>query len=302
MKKFIYKILLFFLIIATIDVAIGWTGDFLQFHANSGEARRINDLTMNDQHDVIILGSSRAHHHYDTPFLSDSLGLDVYNAGYDGNGVVLAYGLLNLIAERYYPKLVLFDVEPAFDINVYEPDNNHLRYISNLKPYYRHNSIGGIIEDISTEEWYKVHSGMIRYNSNLTSIILDYLKDQGDSLKGYDPLMGIYRDDVAVINNDEKLDSFKIDYVEKLILFAKSRGINIAFVASPKLGVTGSSDIQPVINICENNDIPFFDYYADSLFMAHPEWFNEPMHLNEKGARVFSELLIRDISPLCGIE
>lgn len=68
---------------------------------------------------------------------------------------------------RYHPKLIIYDVEPAFDINVYRPDHGNRRYLNMLKPYYKHYGVAGIFKDISLEEWLKVHSGMIRYNSKL---------------------------------------------------------------------------------------------------------------------------------------
>ena len=99
MKKYIVRIILFFAIVVLVDFVVGWAGDYLQTHAKGGDTKAINDLVKKDQHDILILGSSRAHHHYDTPFLSDTLNLDVYNAGYDGNGVILAYGILQMILE-----------------------------------------------------------------------------------------------------------------------------------------------------------------------------------------------------------
>ena len=114
MKKYLLHILLFFAFVAVVDVSVGSFGRYLQGHAKGGSTRQFDDLVMKDQHDVLILGSSRARHHYDTPFLSDTLGLDVYNAGYDGNGVVLAVGILKMVLNRYCPKLVIFDVEPPF--------------------------------------------------------------------------------------------------------------------------------------------------------------------------------------------
>ena len=127
MKKFIFNILLFFGIVAVFDICVGFAGDYLQAHAKGGSTKEFNDLVKKDKHDILVLGSSRAHHHYDSPFLSDTLGLDVYNAGYNGNGVVLAYGILEMAIKNYKPKLVIFDVEPAFDINVYSEDNQHKR-------------------------------------------------------------------------------------------------------------------------------------------------------------------------------
>ena len=284
------------MIVAVIDFTVGKLGDYLQTHAKGGNTRTLNDLVMNDCHDVLILGSSRAHHHYDAPFLSDTLGLDVYNAGYDGNGAVLAYGLLEMVLERSRPKLLLFDVEPAFDIYEYDKDNAHKRYISFLKPYYRNTIIGGIIKDVSTEEWYKVHSGLLRYNSNLVTIIAENIFCRSSFPKGYEAMYGVYTSEPEEREaKTQILDPFKLKYVEKFMELAKTKEIPLIVVASPKYGVMSSKELQPVKDICKKLQIPFIDYYADPLFMSHKEWFKEPMHLNYKGARLFSEEIVKTI-------
>ena len=298
MKKFLVNILVFFAIVAVIDFGVGSLGDYWTSHVRSGETKRTYDLAMQDTHDVLILGSSRARHHYDAPFLSDTLGLDVYNAGYDGNGVVLAYGLLEMILERYEPKLILYDVEPTFDIDVYEADNNHKRYISRLKPYYQHKAIGKIIADVSTEEWYKVHSGMIRYNMSLLTMYLDNFRPSKDTRKGYSPLYGEYDREPESNGVKRELDQFKLRYIENIITLANSKHIPIVFVASPKFGKTSSDEIKPVIDICKRNKVVFLDYYNDSMFMQHKEWFKEPMHLNEKGAKEFSSIIAKTASEI----
>lgn len=295
MKKFILNILLFFAIVTVIDFGIGYMGDYLSSHVRSGDTKRTYDLAMQDCHDVLILGSSRARHHYDAPFFSDTLGLDVYNAGYDGNGVVLAYGLLEMILARYKPRLILYDVEPSFDIDVYEADNNHKRYISRLKPYFRHKAVGSIIADVSTEEWYKVHSGMIRYNMSLLTMYLDNFRPSKDTKKGFSPLYGEYDREPESKGGKSELDQFKLSYIEKIITLAHSKSIPILFVASPKYGKASSDEIKPVIDICKRNNMTFLDYYNDSLFMQHKEWFKEPMHLNERGTKEFSSIIAKEI-------
>lgn len=297
MKRFTINILLFFAIVAIVDCGVGFVGTYLQSHSKRGDTRKINDLVMNECHDILILGSSRACHHYDAPFMSDTLGLDVYNAGFDGNGVVLSYGLLAMMLERYQPKLVIYDVEPAFDINVYSADNNHKRYIGPLKPYYKDSYIEQVIKDVSTEEWYKTHSGMMRYNTTIITKALDCISGGQDNNKGYIPLQGVYTKEPK--NGDSKpiIDDFKLEYVEKLLSIAREHEVPIIVVASPKYGMVSSDNIQPVKNICANNNVPFIDYYDDAEFMMHKEWFKEPMHLNIEGARMFSEKMIANINP-----
>lgn len=297
MKKYIVNILVFFGIIVMVDFCISKVGDFLQAHAKGGITKRVNDLLMREQHDVLIMGSSRAHHHYDTPYLSDALGLDFYNAGFNGNGVVLADGILEIILERYKPRLILFDVEPNFDIIVYPEDNHHIRYINYLKPYYRFDVIKRIIKSVSLEEWYKVQSGMIRYNSDMLSKILDYQSSHRAKMgkKGFVPLKGIFSGSILSKEiNQVEVDSFKLGYIEKLISLAKSKCIPIVFVASPSFGFTADV-LQPVKDICSKNNILFLDYYSDHYFLQHQEWFKDYMHLNAEGARFFTDILLRDL-------
>lgn len=296
MKKFILHILLFFVIVAVVDVGIGALGFYLQGHARGGRTRQFDDLVMKDKHDVLVLGSSRAHSHYDTPFLSDTLRLDVYNGGNDGNGVILAYGILEMILERYQPKVVVFDVEPAFDIVEYDQDFNHTRYISHLKPYYRKRVASEIIKDISTEEWRKVQSGMIRYNTEIVEILVDNVLDRGVENCGYLPLNGEMLKEPDVKESKPPVqDPFKLKYIEKLITLCQSHGLTLILVGSPKYGAKDSSALQPVKDIADNYGIRFLDYYASPIFMKHKDWFKEPMHLNKEGARQFSRLLANDL-------
>lgn len=296
MKRYLINILLFFCIVAVIDLSVGLLGDYLQAHAKGGDTRTIDDLVENDKHDILIFGSSRAHSHYDTPFLSDTLSLDVYNAGYDGNGIVLSYGLLEMILERYKPSLILYDVEPSFDIYQYDVDNNNKRYIRNLRPYCHNKSISKLLRDISFEESCKVRSGLMRYNSSLVSIGLDFLLPRKMYKNGYKPKVGVYQGEISKFFPLQKIDSFKIECLENFLDLAKENNVPIAVVASPKYSLECPSELQPVKDLCEKMDVHFWNFYSDSTFLKHKEWFVEPMHLNSEGARAFSCMLVDSIN------
>lgn len=299
MRKFLLHIILFFAIVGVVDVCVGFGGRYLQGHAKGGSTRQFDDLVMKDSHDVLILGSSRAHHHYDTPFLSDTLGLDVYNAGFDGNGVVLADGVLEMVLNRYKPRLVLFDIEPAFDVNVYDKDNHHTRYIKNLKPYYREEGVSEIIKDVSVEEWRKVQSGLIRNNTEILGMLVDNVIDRGVERSGFQPLKGeMEKEPEPKVPKDVVRDSFKLAYIEKLIRLCQENDVPLILVGSPKYGQKNSEALQLVKEIAKKYDVRFLDYYAEPSFMAHKEWFKEPMHLNSEGARVFSKMIAQEISEL----
>jgi lysophospholipase L1-like esterase len=38
--------------------------------------------------------------------------------------------------------------------------------------------------------------------------------------------------------------------------------------------------------------VPFFDYSHDETLISRPELFSDFLHLNDKGARIFSEMVI----------
>ena len=295
MKRFVTNTIIFFVIVLIVDVFVGYCGDYMLSKATRGETNRAYSLIKVDQHDVLILGSSRARYHYDSTFLSDTLNLDVYNGGYEGRGVITAYGFLSMILEHYSPQLILFDLNPDFDILVHAPDENNKRYIEVLKPYWRDKTVGSIIRDVSKADWYKCHFGMLRYNTTILQMMVDLRGENFETNKGSVLLNGVYDWEPEITKVETLIDPLKITYIDKFLQLAKDKHIPIIVVASPKYGQTSSNILQPVIDICEEKGIPFFDFWASELFMSHKEWFNDPLHLNHKGTMIFNRLLVDDI-------
>jgi hypothetical protein len=300
MKKYIGHIVLFFAIVLAIDFGFGKACDYLNAHAKGGATKQMYDLCMKDQYDILIMGSSRAHHHYIPQIIEDSLGMSCYNAGHDGNGIILMYGIYQMILNRYQPKLIIYDVEQAFDLYEYKPDNKCTRYLAEQKPYYNQPGIGQIFKDVAKEEYYKTYSGLCRYNSVSIPLLIDYFTTRPMDSKGYSPLCEEMMKEPEKEGRTEKLviDSLKFNYIKKLIKDATEKEIPLFVVVSPKYGAENSNTFQPVKEICDTYNIPVLDYYADYQFMMHKEWFEEPMHLNDKGAEVFTRRLVGDISYL----
>ena len=294
MKKYILHILLFFAIVAVMDVCFGKAYDYMVSHAKGGSTKAEYDLLMKDKYDVVIMGSSRATHHYIPQIIEDSLGVTCYNAGADGNGIVLMYGRYKLITQRYNPKVILYDVEPAFDINENSEDDNNRRYLASLKEYFFEPGIKEIFTDVSWAEGVKNYSGLFRYNGKYFNIARDFTTTQPHSAKGYLPLQGEMSKEPEEKENPERtLDSLKRRCVKELATDAKSRGIEFIFIASPKYGAE-SATVQSVKDIAEDVGVPFWDYTEDARFQKW-EYFKEPMHLNDKGAREYTKRLAEEM-------
>lgn len=301
MKKFLLYIALFFVAVCVVDFSYGKFCDYMNSHAKGGATKQRYDVCKEKQYDVLILGSSRAHHHYVPQVLEDSLSLTCFNAGEDGNGIILMYGIYNMIRERYLPKYIIYDVEPAFDIYKYDKDANRTRYLALQKPYYRNAGVASIFKDISMPESYKVRSGLYRYNSEIFPLAVDFLIGSPMNCNGYVPISGVMSQEPSKDTNGDShseidsIDSVKLAYFEKFVQLASKDGVKVYVVASPKYGAMSSSDLSPLFDICKKEGIHVFDYYCDSTFMDHKEYFKEPMHLNDEGAQCFSKLLASEM-------
>lgn len=300
MKKFVTYIFFFILFVVAIDQAVGKVCDYMQHNSKLGPIKQFDDLCLRDKHDILVMGSSRAKHHYVPQILKDSLGFDVYNAGYDGNGVILSYGVLQMIIERYKPRCIIYDIEPAFDIMVYKPDNERTRYLSNLKRYYSHSGVADVLKDVSRDTYLKSFSGLYRYNSEITSLCVEYIKGGEIYEDGYQPLLGeMQQFSLKEEENVENVvDSVKIGYLEKLIQCCDCNGIQIILSLSPKYQIAENGLYTIIYSMAEKYKVPIIDYYNVDEFLNDKSLFRDSMHLNSKGAIAFTNKISSEIKQM----
>ena len=149
MRQFISKLLLFFVVMVGIDLMYGVVCDYLNSHAKGGTTGTQYYIAKQTSEDIIMMGSSRMHHHYVPQIIEESLGMPTYNAGIDGNGIILSYGYLLMITARYSPRIIIYDIS-GFDC---DKDDN-IKYLNNLKEFYKEPGIKDIFLDVKkTERW-----------------------------------------------------------------------------------------------------------------------------------------------------
>ena len=305
MKKFIVRVITFVILVMAADQAVGYIGDYMIANVKSGRDAEIKHICFESKYDVIILGSSRACHHYVSSIIEDSLYLNgsrnsCYNAGFDGNGVILMYSFLKQILERYSPKLIVYDVEPSFDYSVYHDDNNRKRYIDNLKPYYMNQTFMEIVNDIDENSYLKCMSGFYRYNCKLIQVYFEYKNssDEHIRMKGYKPLEGSINGATSAVDRSEaEKDTTKIKYLKQLIELSKFKGIPLVLAASPKYKPQDYQKIKEIEAISKNYGIPFIDMYLDEEFQDK-NLFKDTSHLNNLGAEEFTKKIVRYINKI----
>ena len=297
MKRFLIVLTVFAIFLLVADCCFGWIMDYMRLHSSGGPTEKMERITRTGQEDILIMGSSRACHHYDPGLFEPVMGLSAYNAGFEGNGIVLMYGLLLLRTQNHAPKLIVYDVTPEYDIYKHDDDNN-LRYLSYLRPYGNDSALASMISSVSKNESFKLHSNLYRYNSSCLTVANDFRTGSQESDLGYVPMYG--RLDSFPVSEQRssynQVDTTKLLLFRDFIHLAFNKGIRIIVVASPKGGRNDSSVFSPLKSLLEEEGVPFWDSYYDESISTQPSLFNDPAHLNKEGAELFTNKLLTELS------
>lgn len=296
MKKYLLKIVLFFALAAMMDVAFGYVFKYLRSHAKSGVTEKCEYIANRSKDDIIILGSSRAVHHYVPQVIEDSLGMSCYNCGQEGNGVVLAYGRFKMLTSRYKPKLIIYEVTPDFDYGNIDPNSKYLSY---LRPYYDKSEIKNIISVFDDEySSLKMQSRMYQNTAKILSNIRD-LYGTVDKHKGYAPIYGKmspYNSKKHTIIDNYEVDSLKLSYMEKLIVEAQSMDVPLIFMVSPRYeDIDYFSACTPAMELCQKHNVTFCNFIDCESVSKTIEYFQDNGHLNNQGAVKYSSIVIEAI-------
>lgn len=302
MKKyaFIKYILVVILSVAICDFAISFLYEALMKNRYNEQFYR----TYSASADIAILGASRASHHYVPEIIENSLHLTAINYGIDGHNIYTQYTLLQCLIEHapQKPKLVVLDVSA---IDVYDSPKWNTEKLSLLYPYYRSEKcvrevLGDLLEP--TELFAVQCFGLYRHNSNYVQYTKYLITGFPDYSDGYKPLNGTW--DKAIENEEESnlaISVKKIEYFAKFISLCEKEEIKLILAVSPYYKKFPSHKwAKKIAEVAENNDIPFLYHEKDTIYHIHPEWFNEPSHLNDKGARFYTEEFCKELKAFIG--
>ncbi|HEY5369695.1 MAG TPA: hypothetical protein VIJ75_11955 [Hanamia sp.] len=192
-KKLFLSIGIFTIVCFCLDFVIGTILNKLYFKQQSGLQYRTTYAIEKTNAEVIVLGSSRANHHYVPAVFENILHYSFYNAGKDGSSIFYNYAILKGILKRYKPRIIVLEIlkeELGFEKEWYDR-------LSELLPYYAtHPEIRSIILLKSRSERLKLISKIYPYNSSLLTILIgntELNKKRRMDLEGYVPLFKTYK-------------------------------------------------------------------------------------------------------------
>ena len=299
MKRFIIKIVVYFLIIAVIDQIGGRFLKYLDSHSQYGDTFTREYITSRCTEDVIIMGSSRGNHHYDPQIINYSLNLSCYNCAYDALGILNMYGRYLLMIRTHTPKILIYDIFAPNEI--YGDEKDHLKFLDGMKQYANTPQVMGIFDDIAPMEHYKLQSRLYQYNTKLFYMLSEIRGKWTPAKLGYIPLDGTMEHQPkpysAEYTNQEP-DSVKLKYMRKLIHDAQTKGTKVILCISPRYGASPNGDLDPIIKLAKEEQVPLLNHYTDKRFTTKKEYFKDSFHLNRIGATAYTKMIASEIKPL----
>ena len=300
-KKIVIGVLGFCLLLVVVDWAVGTWSEKMYYKSKYGIFHRQIYCLTESQDELMILGSSRAAHHYVPQIFEDSLGMSCYNAGSDGMCIYYHYGILaSRIQRECPPKIVILEVI-GMDAEVSQSATFSLdAALDRYAPHYgEFSEIDSMFALNGWKEKVKLLSKTYKYNSKLVQTIkCNYIPWPED--RGYEALNGVMKisdgekaaDVLAPSSVQPNIEERKIEYLQKFIDDCKENNIQLIMCYSPYYGQSVPKSIRIIEEMAKKNNVPFLNYGDDVRFLK-PEYFQDASHLNDTGAREYSKEISR---------
>lgn len=257
--------------------------------------------------DVVIVGSSRAAHHYVSTMIADSLGCSVYNVGRDGCFFSDNLCVTNAILDRYSPKMIVLEV--ANDCLDERAKTNP----EAMFPYYWDSQyIKDVIDsDVGWKANIQMLSTLYRYNATSFRTfgygINGLLKGKvEDPLCGQTPLKIEKRRAPLLLKKEQNDDNeFTISDRKRLQLKVllekcKKQGVEIILVCSPIYRICSVNHVgnRALASLCREAGVEYLDFSQEPIFLEHSEWFCDGSHMNYVGANEYTKFFLNKLNDI----
>lgn len=253
--------------------------------------------------DVVIIGSSKASHHYVPSILSDSLDMSVYNGGQDGCFFLYQNCLINMLVDRFHPKMIIWDIQPSsFYGGNSATEYQNFRYLS---PYYQKNQWATeYINSESEKMRFRMLSEMFAYNSKSLNYLFPLILHASSTYEGYIPLENEGYEYPSLCETTQVSEEKYVPMENELALLAQTiqrcnnKHIRLCLFISPEYSLKShayQSAVKDLQEVAKKNGVDCYDYSSNVVFLNDSTLFKDINHLNDKGARLFTDSILRKI-------
>ena len=299
---FLVKVLMIMAVLVVVDQGVGVAYNWLRGEAlernpyNAGMKTAFMAEKVNT--DVVIVGASDASHHYISSMIQDSIGMSVYNCGKDGSFFVYQNCMINLMLERYSPKVIIWEMmEDCLSGDI--TSNHEYQSINLLYPYYSNDYCHKVINEKDKYQRFRMLSQMYRNNSMLLSICKSLVTTQKNDL-GYYPIAnsGYVYPTMLRQEIQQNVNEDKVEMLTKTIENCRNKGVKLVLASSPGFTdgtVFSSLQFKKLEEVAADYQLPFIEYYKRQDLFRDSTLFKDVSHLNDKGARVWMSYFIPEL-------
>lgn len=297
---FLKKLFILLVLLFVFDRIIGTLIENAYENAPQGDIKTFAHSITDPTENIFIYGSSRAVHGYNPAVFTDSLRMSCFNSGRENSNILYHNAVLDAMLKIHTPKIIVLDVS-ARELTWRAAETGKVVLASMILPYVRRDtSFKNIAKQLFPDELRKAEvSKIYAYNSLVLPLVVGKRKiNKEDNVNGYLPLHGSKADAVRpdFTEENDKTDPFAQKDFEEFVKTVKSKNIQLYVVQSPLFvkQFNTSVSLDTIRNILKRYNEPFWDYGFDTTF-AKKEYFYDNLHLNNKGATLFTEKLVSDI-------
>lgn len=291
-SKLIVYLLVVVLGVSVIDVStrLVLTSFFENPSQNTKAGQTYRFASFKKPANIVILGASRATHHYNSKQIEDRLGVPVYNYGGDGRCSLYQYLCLLKAYDNGDLNTVILDLSEAQLSKEWVEDR-----ISDLYPFYWNNdTIKTMVDAVSGKEMrVLLLSALVQYNSQY----LNYVAPMSN-INGYIPLP--YTGKAITVDTyeyssddtttpDDYFSKIAIQYFIRIVDTCRDKNIKLYVCLSPALSVSKTSEGY-LESLCDEFNVTCINM---THYITDPILFSDLSHLNDKGAEIFTDEIVR---------
>lgn len=293
------KIIAFLALIVIIDWVIGKSFDVLEdrIYAKDPQLEPTNYMVKDLESDIVIVGASTASRHYIPSMIEDSLNMSAYNCGFDGTPFVVQNALLNLMLDRYTPKVIIWEME-----GLEMEEDKEIQFLYYLYPYYDSDArVRVAVDGKDRYQRFRMLSKTYRHNSKILTELNDLfsteLRATQLTLKGYKPLddKGDHYPTRIHKAYGNTLDTNYVTMLENTIVRCKESGMTLVLTTSPRFindydEIESTPSYTTIVQVAQKYSIPHLDFFE--LYSNDSTLFYDNAHLNDNGTRQYMGVFI----------
>lgn len=303
MKSFVFSVGFFLLGLCVLDRSVGWALDRIYAQVKTGESSGglVNLALAQKDAQIIFFGNSRCRHQVVPEVIMQTFPVKVHNAGAIGQNIQYHHALLQLLLAEKTSAQVLVRIIDHRELHL-----NGMGGANKMSPLYgRLPGVDALLEE--GERWNKLKylSSTYRYNSMVLPILRNYFDPELGEEDGYRPMQGnnVVTDPAKANPIPALPDPLPIDPAREALILdfttrAQAAGIQVVAALSPlwrlpnPLPPEETALLQHYEGLLQKQGVPLLkvdEAHYPELNNPKLYWDNE--HLNDEGARLYSNLL-----------